>query len=201
MNITVADLGAIAPGLIQEHPQSLRLLNIGAGMPAPERLPECFRSERWQEIRLDIDERLSPDILGDAANLSSIHNASFDAVYSSHNLEHLEGHAVPKALSEMHRVLRPGGVAIITLPNLERIAQLILEGRLTQVMYTSPAGPITPLDMLFGHQRAIQSGNAYMAHRTGFTAKNLQDRLAIAGFSQVRVRAGDAYDLWAIAVK
>src|SRR5665213_540831 len=39
--------------------------------------------------------------------------------------------------------------------------------------YTSPAGPITPLDMLFGHSDSIASGHLYMAHKTGFTCASL----------------------------
>lgn len=201
MQITSADLAQIIPALQQNSAQSRRFLNIGSGVANRERLPECFRDQRWQEVRLDIDPKVRPDILGDASDLSKIADGSFDAIYSSHNLEHLEGFAVPGALKEMHRVLKRGGFVIITLPNLERIAQLILENKMTQTLYTSPAGPINTLDMLFGHQKAIEKGNEFMAHRTGFTSAHLQDLLHQAGFSEIRIRKGDSFDLWAIASK
>jgi predicted SAM-dependent methyltransferase len=203
MNITSADLASIHARFAEPaaRPSPRRFLNIGAGASNISRLPECFRGEGWQEVRLDIDPTVSPDIIGDVCDLSSIPDATFDAIYSSHNLEHLEGFMVPQALSEMRRILHPNGFAIITLPNLERIAKLILEDKLTDVLYNSPAGPITALDMLFGHQRAIANGNHYMAHRTGFTAKHLQSTLSAVGFSEVRVRAGNSYDLWVIALK
>ena len=97
-------------------------------------------------------------------------------------------------------MLRPGGFALINLPNLERIAQLIAEGRLEDVLYTAPAGPVTPLDMLYGHAPSIQRGNVFMAHRTGFTAKRLGTQLTAAGFAEVRVTPGTSYDLWAVAI-
>ena len=62
------------------------------------------------------------------------------------------------------------------------------------------AGPVSPLDMLFGHNLSIQKGNSFMAHRTGFTAKRLGNLLIQAGFKEVRIIHGDNYDLWAIAI-
>jgi hypothetical protein len=56
--------------------------------------------------------------------------------------------------------------------------------------YESPAGPIRPLDMLYGHTRAIaiEQGHVHMAHRTGFTASRLGNLLLSAGFSTVSTR-------------
>ena len=45
-------------------------------------------------------------------------DASFDAVACSGVLEHVEPDKATKALSEMKRVLRPGGIVIITVPSL-----------------------------------------------------------------------------------
>ena len=47
-------------------------------------------------------------------------DASYDAVIASHVLEHVDDR---KALSEIFRVLRPGGVAIIMVPMVEGWAQ------------------------------------------------------------------------------
>ncbi len=51
----------------------------------------------------------------------------FDAVYHSHLLEHLTPEQGRHLLAECHRVLRPGGVLRIVVPDLERIARLYLE--------------------------------------------------------------------------
>jgi hypothetical protein len=63
------------------------------------------------------------------------------------------------------------------------------------------SGPITPLDMIFGHTASLARGNQYMAHRTGFTARTLQQLLVEAGFVDVTLRRGGSFDLWATAYK
>jgi len=123
MKITHDDLAAFIPSLTQTGDKTL--LHIGCGAASPNRMPACFRRPEWQEIKLDIDPEVCPDIIASITDMSQIADASIDAVWSSHNLEHIETHAVPVALKEIRRVLRPGGFALINLPNLERIAQLI----------------------------------------------------------------------------
>ncbi len=197
MKITYNDLASFIPALRQHIPRTL--LNAGCGTAGRERLPECFQGPDWTEIRLDIDPQVRPDILGQVTRMELIDDASMDAVWSSHNLEHLESHEVPRALAEIRRILKPEGFVMITLPDLEQIAQLVTEAKLEQILYQSPAGPITPLDMLFGHQASLAKGNKYMAHRTGFTADRLGNCLVEAGFIEVRILHGKSFNLWAIA--
>lgn len=51
---------------------------------------------------------------------------SVDAVYHSHVMEHIDRDAVPGFLAEIVRVLRPGGVHRIVVPDLERLARSYL---------------------------------------------------------------------------
>jgi len=53
-------------------------------------------------------------------------DASLDAVYHSHVLEHIDRHAVPVFLAEIRRVLKPGGVHRIAVPDFERYARAYL---------------------------------------------------------------------------
>lgn len=177
----------------------LNLLNVGCGAARPERLPAAFRSAKWREIRLDIDPAVAPDIIGDIQNLSGIPDACIDAIWSSHNLEHLNAYEVPAALAEFRRVLKPDGFVLISVPDLRAVARQVAEDNLSSPLYNSAAGPITPLDMLFGHQASLQKGNHYMAHRCGFTATTLGQALADAGFAEARVHEGSRWDLWALA--
>ena len=119
---------------------------------------------------------------------ASVAPQSFDRIWSSHTLEHLYAYEVPSALAEFKRVLKPDGFALITSPDLEAVASLILDSGLDKVAYTSPAGPITPLDMLFGHSASITRGQLYMAHKTGFTGASLGRRFVDAGFATVLVK-------------
>lgn len=186
---------------IAEAPPTLRnLLHVGCGMADPRKLPPAFFAPgEWREVRLDLDPGVAPDIVASITDMSMVATASFDAVWSAHNLEHLFAHEVPLALAEFRRVLRPGGFALITLPDLQRAAELIAKDRLAEPAYISPAGPIAPLDMLFGHGAAIAAGNHFMAHRTGFTARTLEAALVAARFDSVRVVRDESYALWATA--
>jgi predicted SAM-dependent methyltransferase len=132
--------------------------------------------------------------------LTPIASDSVDAVWSSHNLEHIHHHEVPSALSEFFRVLKPGGLLLLTTPNLQKAAEFVAHDQLEQEIYRSPAGPITPLDMIFGHTASLARGKAFMAHKTGFTARTLQRLLADAGFADLRLTR-DQFDLWAAASK
>jgi predicted SAM-dependent methyltransferase len=176
------------------------VLNVGSGSYAPDRLHPAFRNSRWREIRYDIDTRVKPDIVGSITNMAAVPNGSCDAIWSSHNVEHLHTYEVPKALSEFHRVLSPGGFALITTPDVESIAELVVAGRLEDTAYQSPAGPITALDMLFGLSSAIAAGNHFMAHNTAFTADRLGRLLIDAGFAEAFTKRGASYDIWAVAV-
>ncbi len=198
MNISYADLARFVPILSTASQKTL--LHVGCGSAPASRLPECFKTGNWQEVRLDINRSVMPDIVASLTDMSAVPASSVDAVWSSHNIEHLEDFEVPIAMGEIRRVLKPGGFALITLPDLETIARLIVDGKGDEVLYVSSAGPITPIDMLFGHQRSIQKGNRYMAHRSGFTAARLARTLINAEFEDVRVMPGTSYDLWAVAV-
>jgi len=50
-------------------------------------------------------------------------DGSFEAVYSSHTLEHLYLEATQKLLKECYRVLAPGGVARMVVPDLRAFVQ------------------------------------------------------------------------------
>ncbi|MCF8002742.1 MAG: glycosyltransferase [Chromatiaceae bacterium] len=176
-------------------------LNIGCGNMSANRLPPLFRTGNWREIRLDIDPTVNADIVTDSADLSALDDASVAAAYSSHTLEHLEPHQVPIALREIHRVLEADGFALITLPDIQAVAQLVVDGKLTETAYESPVGPITALDMLYGHRDSLARGNHYMAHQTGFDSQHLGESLLAAGFAEVRIRKGRCFDLWAFAFK
>ncbi|MFA5410242.1 MAG: methyltransferase domain-containing protein [Candidatus Omnitrophota bacterium] len=52
---------------------------------------------------------------------------SFDAVYSSHLMEHLNAEAARNLLSESSRVLKPNGILRLVMPDLEYNAKLYLE--------------------------------------------------------------------------
>jgi ubiquinone/menaquinone biosynthesis C-methylase UbiE len=173
---------------------------VGCGPPVEDNLHDRFRTPEWRELRLDIDPRMTPDIVADIVEMEGVPSESVDALWSSHNVEHVFAHQVPRMFEEFLRVLRPGGQALITTPDLQRAAERIASGRLEEPLYDSEAGPVTPLDMVYGHGKEISRGFEEMAHRTGYTAQTLTRRLTDAGFVDVRVRREPAdRALWAEA--
>ena len=175
-------------------------LHVGCGPKQKDRTTRGFNTSNWKELRFDIDEAVQPDLVGTMTDMSSVASGSVDAVFSSHNIEHLYPHDVPVALAEFLRVLKPDGFAVITCPDLQSVCALIAEDKLTEPAYTSPAGPIAPLDILYGHRPAMARGNLYMAHRCGFTQKVRTGTLQAAGFAAVAAkrRGHPYYDLWAL---
>ena len=179
-----------------------KVLHVGCGVFAVEKLPPIFRRPEWREIRLDIDPAVHPDLVANITDMSDISSNAVDVVYSSHNLEHLYPHEVPMALREMRRVLKPGGFAYIRLPDLQEVARHVTEGNLDQPLYISPVGPISALDILFGHGASLARGNFFMAHRTGFTSATLGAALIAAEFAAVIVqRDPPAFGLDAVAFR
>ena len=122
-----------------------RVLNAESGSYAARKLHPVFVRDVWHEVRIDIDPQGGPDVVSSITDMrSSCPPQSFDAIWSSHTLEHLYASEVTLALVEFNRVLKPDGFALITSPDLEAVASLVLERGLHHVVYTSPAGPITP---------------------------------------------------------
>lgn len=177
-----------------------RFLHVGCGPKRKQSTTRGFASDDWSEVRFDIDPAVAPDIEGTMTDMGRVASGSMDALFSSHNIEHLYPHEVPVALKEFRRVLGPEGFAVITCPDLQSVCELVAQDKLMEPAYTSPAGPISPIDILFGHRAAMTRGNLFMAHRTGFTRRSLQEALVQAGFQgTASMRVPERFELWAVA--
>jgi Methyltransferase domain len=179
-----------------------QVLYVGCGPANRNKLHSVFHGAAWKETRLDIDPRTRPDIVSSIAAMQhSVRTATFDALWTSHTIEHLDGHEVPAAFAEFARVLSGKGFALLRCPDLVAVAEAVIARGLDAVAYVSPAGPITPLDMLYGHGDSIARGNPYMRHQTGFSEDRLGNLLLAAGFEEVRTCRKPSFDLWAAAFK
>jgi predicted SAM-dependent methyltransferase len=93
-----------------------RLLNLGCGGHFhPEWVNVDFQPQTPGVIAHDLRTRLPFD------------DASFAVVYHSHVLEHLARREALPFLRECHRVLAPGGILRVAVPDLETIARLYLD--------------------------------------------------------------------------
>ena len=120
------------------------------------------------------------DYVGDCSDLSQFADGSVEEIYASHVLEHL-GYVekLPRALAEFRRVLKPGGVAKISVPDFEVLCRMFVDSRASaeqrmHVMRMAFGGQIDPDDF----------------HHVGLSFEILGDFLRRAGFSRVE-RVGE----------
>lgn len=98
-----------------------KVLELGGG---PWKTYQHFISvdnySEWQGLRW------KPDILGDASNLELFASNSFDALFSSHLLEHIDNYIA--ALQEWWRVIKVGGHLVLYLPHKQYYPNIGDEG-------------------------------------------------------------------------
>lgn len=178
-----------------------KFLHVGCG-PQNKLSLKGFNDDHWQEIRFDIDPAVNPDIQGTLTDMGLVPTESVDAIYSSHNIEHLFPHEVPLALSEFYRVLKPEGFVVITCPDLQSVCEAVVQDKLLEPLYQSSAGPIAAIDILYGHRAAMERGNHFMAHKCGFTYSALGGVFLNAGFKEIfGGKRPTFFDLWLVAFK
>lgn len=173
-----------------------KLLHIGCGPKRLKHLPPYFH-QGWEEIRLDIDTAVNPDIVASIADMSGVESAAYDGVWSSHNIEHLFHHEAIELLKQLKRVVKADGWAIITCPDIQSAMKHAVEHGLDHPLYQSGMGPISPRDILFGHQASVRNGNEYMGHKNGFDLQSMADIFRQSGFKRFH-GATVGYNLWFI---
>lgn len=117
------------------------------------------------------------DHVGDAVDLSRFADGTFMEVYASHVLEHFDyKDALVAALREWHRVLAPGGVLRISVPDLDVLCHLLLQKHRLDV------------NQRFHVMRMIFGGHvdAHDYHLVGLNQDFLAGFLAAAGFNDLK---------------
>ena len=106
----LAKLGSKASG------PKLPFANLGCG--------GCFHPD-W--INLDLAPQSAHVVRHDLRTRLPLGDGSCEVVYHSHLLEHLPHAVAPVFLQECYRVLVPGGILRVVVPDLEMIARLYLK--------------------------------------------------------------------------
>jgi predicted SAM-dependent methyltransferase len=134
--------------------------------------------EGWKILNIQAGPKV--DFVGDCTDLGQFADASVDELYASHVLEHL-GHQteLARALQGFHRILKPGGRAMISVPDFETLCRLFLDPRATM------RDRFHVMRFVFGGQM-----DEHDFHRVGLTHEFLSQLLRQAGFSRVE-RAGE----------
>jgi len=191
--------------------EKLKFLHVGCGPKRKESTTNVFNSDEWEEITLDIDPNCNPNIIGSMTDLSMIEDNSFDAVYSSHNIEHLFVHEAVLAVKEFFRVIKDTGYVMIVCPDIISTCEAILEkGPLEPLYYLKNPQTgeldknlyVSGIDILYGWRLPIQNGNHYMAHKFAYSEKTLTSLFIESGFKKVACTSRkSAYDINLIGFK
>lgn len=106
--------------LIPDNLRAGRILDIGCGS-YPYFLSHTYFREKFALDQLHLSD-LPPDITAVQVNLGEITSLQFDAEYFDvvtllAVIEHLDPEGLVQLLEEIHRILKPGGMLILTTPN------------------------------------------------------------------------------------
>lgn len=123
----------------------------------------------------------APDLLASALSIP-LPDGCADEVMAIHGFEHLHSWDAPKALAEWHRLLKPGGLLVLEMPDVVKCAK-----NLVKLIETGDEKAIESLAMngLYGDQ---SQQDPYMGHKYGWTPKTIKPLLKRAGFGFFKER-------------
>lgn len=146
-------------------------------LPCQERrlhLGGTKRKDGWEVFNVQAGDHV--DHIGDALDLTRFANDTFCELYAAHILEHFGyRHKLLVALHEWFRVVKPGGKIYISVPNLDVLAEMLLDKSITF------SERFRVMRMMFGGQN-----NEYDFHYVGLNQDFLKHYLAQAGFRKIR---------------
>lgn len=175
-----------------------RVLHIGWGSALSASLHNRFKGDDWQEIRLDPDASAKPDILSPLSSMKDVPDHSVDAVWAQHVLQRFPGPEIPLILKECKRVLKPLGYMLLSVPDGQAAAAYIANSRADEVLFQTPLGGVTPVDLICGFRLHLQRGLSNHHHRFVFTGELLGTILRDAGFTNIRVQRRATFDILAV---
>jgi len=121
-------------------------------------------------IHVDVRDLPHVDVVAAADYLPMFGGDTVDLVYSSHVLEHVRRGEEARVLKEWHRVLKPGGVLRLAVPDFDSIVSWYKKtGHLEDIM-----------GLLFGRQNHVHN-----VHYQAFNFVRLFQLLTAAGFREV----------------
>ena len=109
----------IAGYLARWMPADGALLDLGAGYADLVNAAKCATRVAF-DLRPDLSQFTDPGVraeVGDVTDLSRFGDETFDAVFASNLLEHLDWSQLERCVDEVRRVLKPGGHFIAVQPN------------------------------------------------------------------------------------
>ncbi len=165
--------------------------------PCAYPLPDLLKATGWIDVKLSqfkpkrkLGEVISKGVSNQNLECLTFPDASLDIVITSDVMEHVR--LDDRAHREIHRVLKPGGIYLFTVPH-----DRSWEKTLTRVQVTDPDDPSKDVHLLepeYHGDTNSDEENGVLAYRT--YGKDLEDCLAFIGFEVTYER--EDFDLIAI---
>ena len=140
--------------------QSSTVLHLGAGGKRIEHAINCDLHDPAADRKLD------------ATNLPEIGTGTIDIVEHHHLIEHLSAADLQPAIAEWARVLKPGGLLVVSAPDLETVLRRWLAMPHAERWNYG-------IKMIYGSQE-----HPGMFHKNGFTPERLAEVMKPAGLVQ-----------------
>lgn len=153
--------------------QGLRYFNVGCG---PNLHDNFVNVDYWWQPGLDVCCDITSGIRFPAE--------SADGIFTEHCLEHITFEACQKVLREFRRLLRPGGILRVVIPDAELFLSLYMQtrqGRLAEFPFQEVHGRATPMM----HVNRIFRDHG---HLFAYDFETLKYQMEKAGFKQVARR-------------
>lgn len=105
------------------------------------------------------------DVQTDAKDLSMFSDESVDIIVAHHLVEHIAIHDLEAYIAEWRRVLRPGGLLSIFVPNLRELDRAWIEGRIDTFTHNV-------------NTYGAYQGHFEDTHKWGYDEAELRDRMS-----------------------
>ncbi len=159
-----------------------RRLNIGAGGDVRP------NEDGW--VNCDIRRLDGIDCVFDVTMTFPFPSSEFGETLANDLIEHLPFDKVPFFLSECFRVMAPGGVLNLRLPDLPKIMRRVIGGSLPWE---------EAVRLMYGEQ-SEEAGGVWGLHRYGYNATTIARLLSGAGFVDIEVNGHPTeYNLYVTA--
>lgn len=124
-------------------------------------------------VNVDIRPEVNPDIVANVLKLPQVRADSVAEIYYCHGLEHLKYRDVPIALREWKRILVPGGILRLSIPDMSILCWMVSQANV-------------PLKTVRG---AISGGQEYddNIHYSVWDFDTLHETLQQGGFAGTKV--------------
>lgn len=166
-NLQLGCLGEVAPGWVNTDVTPHIWVARVPGLARLLRATRMITADRYAQHRRGVYSQVRYLNVGKRFPFA---DASFDNVFSAHMLEHLYRAEAENCVREAYRVLRPGGVFRVLVPDLDRLVRNYDE-----------AHPEPMLQKIYENtQRRDKNRHHWM-----YTASSLANVLRGAGFTQV----------------